>query len=109
MVLGCQNHHFETCFFQVAYPLFCIQFCRIKEIGVFLSISPFTSGKGVYTEMKESRQFHLLPDYLLRRWNQTCSHIDFLFKSGIQGKLYVFYIIVFLLLCLSIQGNKREE
>ena len=55
VVMFCsQKHHFKAGFLEGTYPLFSIQFRRIKERGIFFPVPPFTSGKGVDTKMKES-------------------------------------------------------
>ena len=68
-MLGGNDCHLKTSVFECTYPLLTIQFGRIKESRGFRTIPPFTSRKGIDTEMQESGKLHLLPLQLLRSRN----------------------------------------
>ena len=59
-------------------PLFGIRHCqRGINLFIFITISPFSAGKGIHTVMEESIELGLVPKNLSLVWNRVagCRHI----------------------------------
>ena len=61
VVLCRDDDKFKTAILQGFHPLVGIKFLWIENCRVFTAIAPFTSGKGVDTEVQERRHLKFLP------------------------------------------------
>ena len=69
MMLGCKDDHLHTGGLHGLTPLVGIQGLQIKDLGVFLSRSPFQTGEGIRTEMDESYKLVSQSSQLIVRRN----------------------------------------
>ena len=65
VMLGRQNHPLHAGLYQCPGPLLTVEFFRIEQFRVGISIAPFTVVESIQSKMNERISLHLLPCYLL--------------------------------------------
>ena len=81
-MLGSEDGHPESAFFQHACPLAAVQLRGVEQFRRIGSVAPLVACEGVHSEMKECCQFKRLPFQLLRSRDNVCSDVDLLLQGG---------------------------
>ena len=71
VVLAGEDHALHACAFGCRYPLVGIQLGRVKKLGIFGSVAPFSVCICIHSEMKKCIEFRFLIGKLPVTWNNS--------------------------------------